>query len=55
MYWDGNQEVPIGLMTIGGFDPSNNAVNTPNSRVAGPYNLEVDGYGTNTTTVKRIS
>lgn len=55
LYWDGQNEIPIGLMTIGGFDPNNNAVNTPNSRQAGPYNLEVDGYGTNQTTVKRIS
>jgi len=53
--WDGNQEMPFGLLTIGGFDPNNPAVNTPNSRIAGPYDLEVDGYGTNSTTVKRIT
>lgn len=51
--WDGQKEIPWSMMAIGGFDPANPAVNTPNSRVSGDINLKVDGYGTNNTTVTR--
>jgi hypothetical protein len=52
--WDGKAEIPIGLMRIAGFDPSNPALNTPTLRQSGDISLQVTGYGTNSTTVQRI-
>lgn len=57
LFWDGTKEVtPMQydeIHKIQGLDASNPMTATPTSRISGDIELDVAGYGTNTTIVSR--